>query len=193
MAKAKIPVEEKFTQQDIDLFPALEAIDRKDYDYYDRLTDDQKKKFVPFMFLHWASASKNGDQRKLLKETNRVANRYMFNEYIQKHPKLQWLMLCSSSINKGKLFHQYVPQLTAEVKNLRNPASLKDTTEFFTKIYPNAGESDIKEFAKMFVEEHTKKCYLAEVYPNLKLSDIEILSQLVTNEDIKQDKRDRGN
>lgn len=193
MAKAKIPVEEKFTHQDIDLFGALEAIDRKDYGYYDRLTDDQKKKFVPFMLLQWMSSSKGSNQRELLQNVNRVANRYLFNEYVQKHPKLQWLMLCSASINKGKMFHQYVPQLSSEVKNLRNPTNIKDATDFFTKIYPKANQSDIKEFATMFVEEHSKKCYLAQVYPNLKLTDIEILSQMVTHEDIKQDKRDRGN
>ena len=51
----------------------------------------------------------------------------------------------------------------------------------------------IDDIAKAFVIEHKRKCYLAEVYPNLKQSDIEILSQLVTEEDIKQYEKDRGN
>jgi hypothetical protein len=43
------------------------------------------------------------------------------------------------------------------------------------------------------IEEHKKKCYLAEVFPSMKLSDIEMLSQVITEKDIKQYEQDRGN
>ena len=44
-----------------------------------------------------------------------------------------------------------------------------------------------------FVYNHKRKTYLAEVFPNLKYEDIETLNQIITDEDIKQYERDRGN
>ena len=58
MAKEKLSADEKFEKIDFDLFEALTAIDKKDYSYYDRLTVEQQKKFIPFMMIHWISAVK---------------------------------------------------------------------------------------------------------------------------------------
>ena len=193
--KKSIPVDEKFVAQDFDLFDALTAMDKKDYGYYDRLTEEQQKKFVPYMMTHWMSAIKgSGDvQGYYLRSVDYHANKHLFNEYVQKHPKLQWYMLCASSPGLGKQFHQWIPHLGSKVTSLKEPAKTKDIKEYYTKIYPKVDSDDIDEIAKAFVLEHKRKCYLAVTYPNLKQSDIEILSQLVTEEEIKQYEKDRGN
>jgi len=193
--KKSIPVDEKFVAQDFDLFDALTAMDKKDYGYYDRLTEEQQKKFVPYMMTHWMSAIKgSGDvQGYYLRSVDYHANKHLFNEYVQKHPKLQWYMLCASSPGLGKQFHQWIPHLGSKVTSLKEPAKAKEIKEYYTKIYPKVDSDDIDEIAKAFVQEHKRKCYLAETYPNLKQSDIEVLSQLVTKEDIKQYEKDRGN
>ena len=193
--KKSTPVDEKFVAQDFDLFDALTAMDKKDYGYYDRLTEEQQKKFVPYMMTHWMSAIKgSGDvQGYYLRSVDYHANKHLFNEYVQKHPKLQWYMLCASSPGLGKQFHQWIPHLGSKVTSLKEPAKAKEIKEYYTKIYPKVDSDDIDEIAKAFVQEHKRKCYLAETYPNLKQSDIEVLSQLVTEEDIKQYDKDRGN
>ena len=193
--KKSTPIDEKFVAQDFDLFDALTAMDKKDYAYYDRLTEEQQKKFVPYMMTHWMSAIKgSGDvQGYYLRSVDYHANKHLFNEYVQKHPKLQWYMLCASSPGLGKQFHQWIPHLGSKVTSLKEPAKAKEIKEYYTKIYPKVDSDDIDEIAKAFVVEHKRKCYLAETFPNLKQSDIEILSQLVTDEDIKQYEKDRGN
>jgi hypothetical protein len=193
--KKSTPVDEKFEAQDFNLFDALLAMDKKDYEYYDRLTEEQQKKFVPYMMTHWMSAIKgSGDvQGYYLRSVDYHANKHLFNEYVQKHPKLQWYMLCASSPGLGKQFHQWIPHLGSKVTSLKEPAKTKDIKEYYTKIYPKVNSDDIDEIAKAFVQEHKRKCYLAETYPNLKQSDIEILSQLVTEEEINQYEKDRGN
>jgi len=193
--KKSIPVDEKFVAQDFDLFDALTAMDKKDYGYYDRLTEEQQKKFVPYMMTHWMSAIKGSGavQGYYLRSVDYHANKYLFNEYVQKHPKLQWYMLCASSPGLGKQFHQWIPHLGSKVTSLKESAKTKEIKEYYTKIYPKVDSDDIDEIAKAFVQEHKRKCYLAETYPNLKQSDIEVLSQLVTEEDIKQYEKDRGN
>ena len=193
--KKNTPVDEKFEAQDFNLFDALLAMDKKDYGYYDSLSEEQQKKFVPYMMTHWMSAIKgSGDvQGYYLRSVDYHANKHLFNEYVQKHPKLQWYMLCASSPGLGKQFRQWIPHLGSKVTSLKEPAKTKDIKEYYTKIYPKVDSDDIDEIAKAFVLEHKRKCYLAETYPNLKQSDIEVLSQLVTEEDIKQYEKDRGN
>ena len=191
----KTPVAEKFQNQDFDLFEAINAIDKKDYAWFDKLTPEQQKKFVPFMMTQWISAIKgSGDvQGYYLLSVEYHANKYLFNEVVQKHPKLQWQMLCASSPGLGKQFHQWIPQITQSVSKLKSPAQYKAIKEYYSKIYPKADDEDITEISKQYVQEHKKKMYFAGLYPTMKIEDIELLSQTVTDEEIAQYERDRGN
>ena len=107
--------------------------------------------------------------------------------------KLQWLMLCAASPGIGKQFHQWIPHIKSSVSKLKEPAKVKDIKEYYSKIYPKTDENTLKEFAEAFVEDHKRKIYLSETFPNLKLEDIEVLNQLVTDEDISEYERERGN
>lgn len=193
--KQATPVDEKFEKQDFDLFDALAALDRKDYKYLDRMTDEQQKKFVPYMMTHWMSAIKgSGDlQGFYVMSTEYAANRHLFNEYVQKHPKLQWMMLCAASPGMGKQFHQWIPHMSRSTSELRDTPKEKEVRDYYKKIYPQASEANLYAISEAFVTEHKKKVYLAKQFPNLKISDIELLSQMVTDEDIREYERDLGN
>lgn len=195
MAKEKVQADEKFENQDFDLFQALIAIDKKDYGYYDRLTVEQQKKFVPFMMLHWVSAVNGGKdiQSYYLQSTDYHANKYLFNENVQKHPKLQWLMLCSASPGVGKQFHQWIPHLKDKVAKLREKPKTKEIKEYYKKIYPRASDSDLTLLSEGYVDEHRKKMYLANKFPTLKFDEIETLSGLITDQDIEDYEKDWGN
>lgn len=195
MAKEKLAKDEKFEKVDFDLFDALSALDKKDYGYYDRLTEDQQKKFVPYMMLMWMSAIKASSALSgyYVMNTEYSANKHFFNENVQKHPKLQWLMLCSASPGLGKQFHQWIPHINNSVSKLKSTAKTKDIKEYYAKIYPKTDDKTLQEFAEAFVVEHKRKVYLAEVFPTLKIEDIEVLNQLITDQDIEQYERDRGN
>jgi hypothetical protein len=193
--KASVPKDEQLEKQDFPLFDAIAALDRKDYTFYDKLPPDQQKKFTSFMLVRYMSYIKgSGDVAGYYaRSVDYHANKYIFNEYVQKHPKLQWLMLCASSPGLGKQFHPCIPQIKEKVSLLKEPAQLKDIKEYYKKIYPKAGDDDIDEVSKAYVTEQKKKCYLATVYPEMKIADIETLSQMVTDEEIEQYERDRGN
>jgi len=193
--KPATPKDEKFEKQDFDLFQALDALDRKDYKYFDNLTEEQQKKFVPYMMTHWMSTVKadGGVQGYYVLSTEYYANKHLFNEYIQKHPKLVWYMLCASSPGVGKKFHQWIPHLSSKVATLKDTPKTKEVKDYFTKIYPKTSDEDISAISEAFVEEHKKKVYLAKRFPELKLSDIEVLAQMVTDDDIRDYERDLGN
>ena len=193
--KQAIPQDEKLENQDFNLFEAIAALDKKDYGYYDRLTPEQQRKFVPFMLIKWLSYVKgSGDiAGYYVMSTEYNANKYFFNESVSKHPKLQWYMLCAASPGLGKQYHQWLPQIKERVSLLKEPAQVKEIKEYFTKIYPKANSEDLTEYSKQFVQEQRKKMHLAEIYPHLKIADIEVLSKTVTDEDITQYEKDRGN
>jgi hypothetical protein len=193
--KPAVPKDEQLDNQDFPLFDALAALDRKDYGYYDRLSEVQQKKFVPFMLIKYMSYLKGSSEIAgyYLRSTDYHANKYFFNENIMKNPKLQWLMLCASSPGLGKQFHPWLPQIKEKVSSLKESATVKEMKDYYTKIYPKADSETLSEISKAFVEEHKKKVYLAELYPEMKISDIEVLSQTVTDEEIKEYERERGN
>ena len=195
MAKAKVSVDEKFDKQDLDLFETLLAIDKKDYSYYDRLTEEQKKKFVPYMMTHWVSTVKSSSdiQGFYVMSTDGAVNKHLFNEYVQRHPKLQWLMFCAASLGAGKQYHQWIPHLKIGVTSLRDNAKISDIIDYFTKIYPKYSSEDIMAISEAYVEEHKKMHFLAKTYPNLKYSDIKTLASIITEEDIQQYEKESGN
>ena len=191
----KTSTDEKFDRQDLDLFEALAALDKKDYKYYDKLSEEQQKKFSSYMMTHWMSQVKanGGIQGYYVRSVDHYANEHLFNENVMKHPKLQWMMLCASSPGIGKQFHQWIPHLSDKIGKLRDQAKLKDIKDYFKKIYPKATDNDLIEYSTAFTQQQNKKHYLAKQFPEMKLSDIETLSELVSDEDIKNYEEDRGN
>jgi len=84
------------------------AVDKKDYDFYDRLNDDQKKQFSPYLMLRWGSTVEgNSDISKYYAvATNEFVNINFFD--LSKHKKLQWLLCCCISPNAGKQKHYWL-------------------------------------------------------------------------------------
>lgn len=182
-------------ETEIDLFAVLAAIDRKEYDYYDRLNQEQQKKISAFQLIKWlSSVSGNPSMQDFyLQSTNYHTNMHLVNREISKHPRLLWMMLCAASPNKGTQRHQWIPQLSASQTSLKKLISQTDAKAYFKKIYTGASEKDLSEISKEFVKENKRKFRLAKIYPNLKISDIETLSTMVSDEDLIQYERDLGN
>lgn len=150
MVKQKTPTDEKFEKVDFDLFEALSAIDRKDYGYYDRLTEEQQRKFSPYMMVRWMSGMKGSAalQQYHVLSVNEFANTHLFSEFVSKHPKLQWLMLCASGLGKGKQFHQFVKA---------NKLDDDDLISFLCKLHPALKMSDIKLMASLITVEELEQ------------------------------------
>lgn len=193
--KTKTPTDHKLENQDFDMFEALKALDLKDYGWYDRLTPEQQKKFNPFMLLKWISLVKGSQdlQHFYVASTDLMANvHYLNNDIAKNHPKLQWLMLCAASPGLGKQYRQWIPHIKESVSKFKDPASVKDIKEYYSKIYPNANQDSLTEVAQEFVLQQRKKYKLAQIYPGMKLDDIEHLSTLVTDADIARYEEEAG-
>jgi hypothetical protein len=111
------------------------AVDKKDYDYYDRLTDDQKKQFSPYLIMRWSSTVEgNNDIAKYYAvATNEFANTNFFD--LSKHKKLQWLSICAISPNIGKQKHYWLGAAKG-----KGSSALKN---ILMERLPNTKENDI--------------------------------------------------
>jgi hypothetical protein len=192
--KSATPQDEKFTDQDFDLFKAIDAIDAKNYGWFSKLTPEQKRKFVPYMMAHWISSVKKGGavSAYYLMSVDATANKYLFDEKIQDHPELQWLMLCAASPGIGKQFHSWIPHLNNAVCNLREPASKKEVRDYFSKIY-KIDAAVLDEISSEFAETQRHQHKLAKMFPHMKLEDVKLLGDCVTEQDIEDYEKDSGN
>lgn len=119
----------------------MAQFDRKNRDFYDELTDEEKKKFSTFLMIRFgASVSGNADlQAYYLMATNERLNKNFFE--LGKHPKLQWLCATTISPDMGNQFHYW---LAAKKKEGNNKIA-----KFLAKLYPNAKQDELELLATM--------------------------------------------
>lgn len=106
----------------------MASFDRKDRDFYDSLTDEERKKFSNFLMIRWGS-SVNGSsemQEYYLIATNERLNKHFFD--LHKHPKLQWLCATSVSPGMGVQRHNWI---SLKKKDTANSSIRKQLGELF--------------------------------------------------------------
>ncbi len=98
----------------------MAQLDRKQRDFYDSLTDEERKKFSLFLMLRWSSAVQ-GDaelQEYYVQSCNHYLNRNFFA--VNRHPRLQWLMATAVSPGLGTQRHVWIaPKKKPKSNDLR--------------------------------------------------------------------------
>ena len=86
----------------------MTQFDRKNRDFYDSLTADEKKRFSNFLMIRYGSSVQGSRdlQEFYLISTNKRLNKHFFA--INKHPKLQWLSATTVSPDMGPQRHQWI-------------------------------------------------------------------------------------
>ncbi len=120
----------------------MAALDSKDREFYDSLTDEEKKKFSVFLMIRYgATVTGIADlQTYYLQATNLRLNKHFF-DIGKKHEKLNWLAATTISPGMGNQNHQWIPN-----KKKDGGASSK-VIKFLQKIYPYAKLADIEMLA----------------------------------------------
>jgi hypothetical protein len=131
----------------------MRCFDEKDRDFYDSLTDEERKKFANYLMIRWGS-SVHGSRE--LQEFYVVATNERLNKHfyaVNRHPRLQWLMATSVSPGMGVHRHQWI----APKKKESGSSEVKKT---LMQLYPNMKISDIETLAAITdskeLKEHLK-------------------------------------
>jgi hypothetical protein len=88
----------------------MRAFDRKDRAFYDELTEEERRKFAPFLMIRWGSAVEGSRELEeyYVIATNERLNRHFFSINTARHKKLQWLMATSVSPDLGTHRHPWI-------------------------------------------------------------------------------------
>ncbi len=116
------------------------AFDRKDREYYDNFTDDDRKKFSTYLMLRYgASVQGNTDlQAYYLLATNERLNKYFFD--LGKHPKLQWLLCTTVSPGLGTQHHYWQKTKSKEKNKIE---------KLLSEWYPHLKDDEIELMAQI--------------------------------------------
>ena len=131
----------------------LPALDKKDRKFWDRLTDEEKKAFSPFLYNRYASSVKADKllQNWYLRSTNERTNKNFFDVSTSKHPKLHWLLLTTVSPGMGQKFHEWIPH------KKKDKASKTGFDKLIRKMYPNMKEDEVQLLASIVTKKELKE------------------------------------
>lgn len=115
----------------------MREFDRKNREFYDELTPEERKKFSLFLMLRWGSSVRASReiQEYYVMSLNERLNTNFFD--IAKHPKLQWLCATTVSPGIGNFKHTWIAPKKREGSD--NKAS-----RFLREMYPHLKDDEIE-------------------------------------------------
>ena len=130
----------------------MEQFDKKNRNFYDDLSDEEKKKFSPFLMIRWGSdvQGSNDMQAYYLMSLNERLNKNFFDISTSQHKKFQWLLATTVSPGMGKQHHKW---LAAKKKDSANNKSEK----FLAELYPELRYDEIKLLARINTKDDLKQ------------------------------------
>ena len=132
----------------------MREFDAKNREFYDSLTDEERKKFSNYLMIRWGSAVRGGRelQEFYVIATNERLNRHFFA--VNRHPKLQWLMATSVSPGMGTQDHVWIAPKKKE-------AGSNEIKKMLLELYPAMKIADIETLAGL-VDKRELREYLRE-------------------------------
>ena len=114
----------------------MRQFDRKNRNFYDELTPEEKKKFSTYLMIRWGSAVEGSRelQEFYVIACNERLNKHFFS--VSKHPKLQWLMATTVSPDMGTPRHVWIAPKKKE-------AGLSAKRKALMAIYPHYKDDEI--------------------------------------------------
>jgi hypothetical protein len=135
----------------LDIKRELEAVDLRNYNFYDNLSDQEKKDFSPYVLMRYVSnvQGETDIQEWFLETTNELVNK---DHWVlsKNHKALLWKLFagCGAGV---KTYHPYLKAGTKE-KAIKIEKLLSD-------IYPAAKLADIKLLAKMMTKKDKEELF----------------------------------
>lgn len=160
----------------------MSALDCKDRDYFDNLSEEEKKKFSTYTMIRWGSSvastvpwyasqtnreSLNPEplnqasadvQVYYLLSANERLNKHYFDISSTAHKKLLWLLATTISPGIGKFSHEWIPG----VKDINNNKAEK----FLRALNPTMKEDEIELLARINTIEDLRELAKAHGWDN---------------------------
>jgi hypothetical protein len=132
----------------LDLGKTLAAFDYRNRDYYNKLTDEEKKGYFPFVLMRFMSSApdQGGLHEYHLQAVNDIINQDFW--YLSDYPDLQHQLFCLLGIGK-KQYHNWIAGAKKAPKN--------KITDIVKRMYPGANKQEMSMFLKMHDKQSFKE------------------------------------
>ncbi len=120
----------------------MAKFDRKDREFYNSLTDEERKKFSNYLMIRWGSAVQGSRelQEFYIIATNERLNKRFFD--INRHPRLQWLTATSVSPGLGTQRHVWIAPRKKE-------AGVSGIKKQLAELYPHLKDDELDLLTKI--------------------------------------------
>lgn len=115
----------------------MAEFDRKNREFYDELTDEERKKFSNYLMIRWGSAVQGSRdlQEFYLISCNERLNKHFFA--INRHPRLQWL--CATAVSPGMGAHRH-----SWIAPKKKDSSQSGIRKQLADLFPNMKQDEIE-------------------------------------------------
>lgn len=122
----------------LDIKIEIRALDRKDRQFYDNLTEEEQRRLSLFPMIRWLSDVQGSRelQEYYVIATNERMNRQFFSINSTRHKRLQWLMATSVSPGLGTHTHSWIPGYKRDKAHSAKRRAV-------AKIYPDLDDADL--------------------------------------------------
>lgn len=128
----------------LDLTAVLSAIDRQDFNFYNRLSEEEKKSYVPLILMRYMSSltDQNQNTAYAILATNDLVNVGFWN--LSKHVELQHMLLCLTGLGK-KQYRTWLPNKKSKKSN--------KISQWLSEQNPELNETEINIMISKFSKE----------------------------------------
>ena len=147
----------------LDIGYEMAQLDLRNRGFYDELNDEERKKFSTYLMLRWGSVV-NGIpelQQYYLQAMNERVNKRFFD--LNKHPKLQWLLLTTVSPNMGKHRHEWIAYSGKTAKNKRAQKLLE--------LYPHIKNDEAELLSQTITDDQYKGMLVERGYSDKEIKE----------------------
>jgi len=115
----------------------MAEFDRKNREFYDELSDEERKKFSNYLMIRWGSAVQGSRelQEYYVIATNERLNKRFFD--INRHPRLQWLCATTVSPGLGTQRHPWIAPKKRE-------AGASGIRKQLAELYPHLKDDEVE-------------------------------------------------
>jgi len=151
----------------IKLADLFSAVNRKDRDWWERLSDEQRKKFSSWLYSRYMSIVRHNNpdmHRYYVLSANKEINRDL-SKLTKNHAKLIYLLMTTMANDFTRADHQYIPPMK------KNKADKKTNNKIrvLSELHPGSKDDDIETLASVMTDKEFEELLVSHGWETKKI------------------------
>ena len=143
------------------------AVNRKDRDWWERLSDEQRKKFSSWLYSRYMSIVRHNNpdmHRYYVLSANKELNRDL-SKLTKNHAKLIYLLMTTMANDFTRADHQYIPPMK------KNKADKKTNNKMrvLSELHPGSKDDDIETLASVMTDKEFEELLVSHGWETKKI------------------------